>query len=161
MLEEIRKIYEYHDWANKKILDAANALTSAEREIDLGGSFSTFMKTLSHIVMVEFLFIGRWKQQPPREQPEWETLDQISSVWQSIETERNEFLAGLSERSLSGQIHYADTRGREVSLELWQAIFQCINHSTLHRGQLIDKLRKLGKIPPLTDFVLFSCGREK
>lgn len=160
MLKEIRKIYEYHDWANHKILEAASALTTSEQESDLGGSFPTFMKTLRHILMVEFLFISRWKEQPPRKEPEWETIDQIRAVWQSIENERNEFLASLSERSLSGAIHYVDTRGREVTLELWHAIFQGINHCTLHRGQLIEKLRKLGKIPPTTDFVLFCRGIE-
>ena len=161
MLKEIRKIYEYHDWANHKILDAASGLAVSDAEFDLGGSFSTFIKTLRHMVIVEFLFIDRWKQQPPREKLKWETIDQIRAVWCSIETERNEFLAGLGDRDLAGHIHYADTRGREVTLELWQAIFQCINHSTHHRGQLIEKMRKLGKIPPVTDFVLFSCGIEK
>lgn len=158
MIKEIRKIYEYHDWANHKILDAASMLTVSEQEFDLGGSFSTFMKTLRHILLVEFLFISRWQELPLRKEPEWETIDQIRAVWQSIETERNEFLTSLNESSLSKPIHYADTRGREVTLELWQAIFQCVNHSTLHRGQLIEKLRKLGKIPPTTDFVMFCCG---
>lgn len=155
MLKEIKKIYEYHDWANHKILEAASGLTPAEQGTDLGGSFSTFMKTLSHILLVEFLFINRWKEQQPRIKPERETIDQIRAAWQSIEIERNEFLASLSEGNLSRQIHYNDTRGRKITLELWQAIFQCVNHSTLHRGQLIEKLRKLGKIPPTTDFVLF------
>jgi uncharacterized damage-inducible protein DinB len=45
--------------------------------------------------------------------------------------------------------------------ELWQAIFQCVNHSTFHRGQLIEKLRKLGKTPPATDYVLFCRGIDK
>lgn len=161
LLKEIRRIYEYHDWANHKILEAASGLTAPEHGHDLGGSFSTFMKTLRHILLVELLFISRWKEQQPRKEPEWKTIDEIRAVWMAMETERNEFLASLSESSLSRPIHYADTRGREVTLELWQAIFQCVNHSTLHRGQLIEKLRKLGKIPPVTDFALFCRGTEK
>jgi uncharacterized damage-inducible protein DinB len=158
LLEEIRKIHEYHDWATRKILEAAGTLTVSEQESDLGGSFSTFIKTLQHILVVEFLFIDRWKQQPPREKLKWETVDQIRTVWQSVENERNEFFAGLSEGDLSREIRYVDTRGRIIALELWHAIFQCVNHSTHHRGQLIEKLRKLGKIPPVTDFVLFCSG---
>lgn len=158
MLKEILGIYEYHDWANHKILETAGTLTASEQEFDLGGSFPTFMKTLRHILMVEFLFISRWKEQPPRKEPEWETIDQIRVVWQSIENERNEFLASLTESDLSRPIHYDDTRGREITLELWQAIFQGINHCTQHRGQLIEKLRRLGKIPPNTDFVMFCRG---
>ncbi|MBN1567139.1 MAG: DinB family protein [Acidobacteria bacterium] len=161
MLQNIRRIYEYHDWANHNVLDTASKLTISEQEVELGGSFSTFMETLRHILMVEFLFIRRWQELPPRQEPEWKTIDQMRDSWLAIETERNQFLSDLEETMLSKMIHYADTRGRAVTLELWQAIFQCVNHSTFHRGQLMEKLRKLGKIPPTTDFVLFCRGIDK
>jgi uncharacterized damage-inducible protein DinB len=110
LLKEIRKIYEYHDWANHKILEAVSELTASERESDLGGSFPTIMKTLRHILKVEFLFISRWKEQLPRKEPEWETIDQIRAAWQSIENERNEFLTSLSESSLSRERWYQNHR---------------------------------------------------
>jgi uncharacterized damage-inducible protein DinB len=161
LLQTIRRIYAYHDWANHNVLGTANELTISEQEAELGGSFSTYMETLRHILMVEFLFIRRWQELPPRQEPEWRTIDQMRDSWLSIETERNQFLSDLKETMLSKMIHYADTRGRAVTLELWQAIFQCVNHSTFHRGQLMEKLRKLGKIPPTTDFVLFCRGIDK
>jgi len=111
--------------------------------------------------MVKFLFIRRWQELPPRQDPEWKTMKQIRDSWLSIEEERNQFLSDLNEPMLSKSIQYADTRGQPVTLELWQAIFQCVNHSTFHRGQLMGKLRKLGKIPPTTDFVLYARGIEK
>ena len=159
MLPEIRKIYTYHDWANHQVLNAANLLDVSEQEAESGGSFKNFMETLKHILFVEFLFISRWQELPPRQIPEWETLTQISDTWSALETERHRFLSDLKETMLSKFIHYSDSRGRKITLELWQAIFQCVNHSTFHRGQLIDRLRKLGKVPPSTDFVLF-CQRQ-
>ncbi len=66
MLPEIRRIYEYHDWANHQVLDAASGLTDSELEAEIGGSFPTFIDTLRHILMVEFLFILRWQELPPR-----------------------------------------------------------------------------------------------
>jgi uncharacterized damage-inducible protein DinB len=86
-------------------------------------------------------------------------IDQIRDCWLSLEGERNRFLSDLKETMLSGSIHYSDTRGRNITLELWQAIFQCVNHTTFHRGQLMEKLRKLGKVPPATDFVLFCQNK--
>jgi uncharacterized damage-inducible protein DinB len=161
LLEEIGKVYEYHDWANHQVLDAAETLTLSDQEADLGGSFPTFMKTLKHNLLVEALFIRRWQEQLPQTMPKSEMIGQMRAVWRSIETERNAFMAGLKEKDLSKTICYFDTRGRDVTLELWQAIFQCVNHSTHHRGQLIEKLRKLGKVPPVTDFVLFCRGIDK
>ena len=105
--------------------------------------------------------LGELRKLPPQQEPEWGTINQIRDSWLSIETERNQFLLDLNETMLSKIIHYSDTRWRAVTLELWQAIFQCVNHSTFHRGQLMEKLRKLGKIPPTTDFVLFCRGIDK
>jgi uncharacterized damage-inducible protein DinB len=155
LIEEIRRICEYHDWANHQVLDSAGMLSVSEQNVNTGGSFSTFIETLRHILLVEFLFVYRWQELPPRQEPVWDTIDQIRSVWHSVEIERNVFLSGLKETSLNKPIHYTDTRGRAVTLDLWQAIFQCINHSTFHRGQLTEKLRNLGRIPPSTDFVLY------
>jgi uncharacterized damage-inducible protein DinB len=155
LIEEIRQIYEYHDWANHKVLDSASMLSASEQNMNAGGSFPTFIEALRHILLVEFLFIHRWQGQPPRQEPEWDTIDQIRSIWHSIEIERNEYLSGLNKTSLYRPIHYTDTRGRAITLDLWQAIFQCVNHSTFHRGQLIEKLRNLGRIPPATDFAQF------
>ena len=69
MLKEIGRIYEYHDWANHQVLDAAEALIPSELDADLGGSFSTLMKTLKHNLLVEALFIRRWQEQPPQPMP--------------------------------------------------------------------------------------------
>ncbi len=143
------------------VLDAASQLAIPEQEAQLGGSFSTFIETLRRLLTVEFLFLRRWQELPPQQEPEWRTMNQIRNSWLSIETQRNQFLLDLNEAMLSKRIHYSDTRGRAVALELWQAIFQYVNHSTFHRGQLIEKLRKLGKMPPTTDFVLFCRGTDE
>jgi len=160
-LAEIRKIYDYHDWANRQVLEAATTLTVSEQEMGLGGSFASLIETLRHILLVEFLFLRRWRGLPVHQIPEWETLDQIRDSWLSLEDERDQFLSALENSRLSEEIHYTDTRGRAVTLELWQAIFQCVNHATFHRGQVIEKLRKLQKVPPATDFVLFCRGMDK
>lgn len=159
MLSEIRKIYQYHDWANHQVLDAASLLTISEQQAELGGSFLSFMETLRHILRVEFLFINRWQELSSGQLPEWSTIDQIRNSWLSLEGKRNKFLSDLTETMLSGSIHYSDTRGRDIALELWQAIFQCVNHTTFHRGQLMEKLRKLGKVPPSTDYVLYCQNK--
>lgn len=101
LLPEIRKIYEYHDWANHQILDAARRLNISEQEAELGGSFKNFIGTLKHILLVEFLFISRWQELPLRQVLEWRTIDQIRDTWLSLETERNKFLSDLEYRTAS------------------------------------------------------------
>lgn len=93
LLAEIRRIYDYHDWANHQVLEAAAKLTFSEQELALGGSFTSVIETLRHILLVEFLFIYRWQDLPVHQIPEWRTLDQIRESWLSLETERNKYFS--------------------------------------------------------------------
>ena len=161
MLKRIAAIFKYHDWANHQILEATRSLSPEELERDLGGSFPTCLKTLRHIVFVETLFFDRWRGTAAGSQAKIETVEQIEAAWASLEKERKTYLSTLTIDQLDGEIRYADTRGRAVCVQLWQAVFQCVNHSTFHRGQLAEKLRKLGKTPPATDYILYCRGLEK
>ena len=161
--EEFRSIYAYHDWATDQILSAVEGLSQDELVKDLGGSFPTLLGTLGHIARVELLFVRRWRELPAPQVGETplDSLERIAAAFRQTRTERCEFLRQLQEDALDRTISYVDTRGRSVTLKLWQAVFQGINHSTFHRGQVVEKLRRLGRTPPATDFVLFCRGTEK
>ena len=47
--EEIRSLYDYNAWANRRALDAASALTPEQFSKPLGSSFSSVRDTLAHI----------------------------------------------------------------------------------------------------------------
>jgi uncharacterized damage-inducible protein DinB len=161
MLDMIRQEYEYHDWANHQILDVARGLDQAQLQANLGGSFNSLMKTLSHILLVEMLFVKRLQKLPVDEVRAFETIEEIANAWRQVETERSLILEQMEEDDLRETIHYVDTRGRSVSLVLWQLLFQCVNHSTFHRGQVVEKLRQIETTPPTTDYVLYCRGLEK
>lgn len=161
MIRQIEAVFEYHDWANRQFVAAARALPAGELERELGGSFATYLKTLRHILFVELLFLGRWQGTAAATGVKLDTLEEIAAAWESLEEERRVFLSTLGADRLDGEIRYADTRGRAVCVPLWQAVFQCVNHATFHRGQLAEKLRKLGRTPPATDYILFRLDRQE
>jgi uncharacterized damage-inducible protein DinB len=133
-------------------------ISSPEFETDLGGSFPTIKETLMHILWVELLFLRRWQGSSTvdlSQPPDLHGVEAIKAAWEKLEKERTHYLRELNEGKLDETIQFLNTRGQSISIELWQAIFQCANHSTFHRGQIVTKFRQLGKVPPLTDFVLF------
>lgn len=151
-------MYKYHHWANTNILNAVKNLSSSELDLDLGGSFPTIRGTLLHMLWVELMFMRRWRGQPAQDlsrPPELDSVQEIQNAWEDLEKERTKYLQELQDSELDKPLNYPDSRGRPVSVELWQAIFQCINHSTFHRGQVVTKFRQLGKVPPGTDFIMF------
>jgi uncharacterized damage-inducible protein DinB len=164
MKTKILWMYKYNHWANTNILDALRNISPSELGMDLGGSFPTIRGTLLHILWVELMFLRRWRglsTQDLSHSPELDSIQDIRNAWEGLEEERNAYLQELQESALDKPLNYSDSRGRPVSIALWQAIFQCINHSTFHRGQIVAKLRQLGKVPPVTDFMLFCREMRK
>ena len=161
-LEMVRKLCRYNWWANVRLLSAAKQLTPMEFEVDLAGSFSSVQSTLLHVLWVELMFIRRWRGESTSDlasPPVFNTMELIEEKWTGLEKERSQLLDRLTESDLSRSISYTDSRGRLLSMPLWESLFHLINHSTYHRGQLASKLRQSGKVPPSTDFVIF-CREE-
>jgi uncharacterized damage-inducible protein DinB len=158
MLEMIHNLYRYNWWAHRRLLEVAKELTLPEMDRNLGGSFPSVHTTFLHMLWVELMFIRRWQGLSTADITEPPLLDSVAAIqttWEDLEKERTQFLTRLKEADLILDISYIDSRGRSLSLPLWQSLLHLVNHSTYHRGQVASKFRQLEKVPPPTDFVLF------
>jgi len=52
---DIQLLYEYDRWANRRVLQAASALTPEQFTLDLGGAFRSLRDTLVHILAGEWI----------------------------------------------------------------------------------------------------------
>ena len=59
-LELIRGLYEYNEWANNHVLDAAAALTEDEFSRKQGASFESVEGNLAHIMGAQVIWLERW-----------------------------------------------------------------------------------------------------
>ncbi|HMX78573.1 MAG TPA: DinB family protein, partial [Chitinophagaceae bacterium] len=62
-----------------------------------------------------------------------------------------------SDISLEHTIQYYNTKKENFKQPVWQIVLHVVNHSTYHRGQLINMLRQVGveKLPH-TDFIYWT-----
>ncbi|GAK57626.1 DinB family protein [Candidatus Vecturithrix granuli] len=160
MHHKLIKLYTYNWWANTRILDAIESLSEDELETDLGGSFASIYQTINHIFRVEWLFLRRWKGLSTDTPFSMKKKETLRKSWEELEQERKTYFQELDEHALDGTLQYCDTKGQLIIVTLWQAIFQCLNHSTFHRGQIISKFRQIGKVPPSTDFITYCRESE-
>src|SRR5207237_5461202 len=64
--DEIRELFVYNAWANRRMFDALAALPAEQYHRDLKCSFASIHGTLAHIVGAEQLWMARWRgRQPP------------------------------------------------------------------------------------------------
>jgi uncharacterized damage-inducible protein DinB len=158
-IETFHQLYLYNWWANCRLLDTIQVLSSAELGRDLGGSFPSVHKTLLHIHWVDMLFLRRWRGLSTEDlaaPPVLKTIEEIRASWERVRKEQVQFLEHVKDADLNKILSYIDSRGRSISIPLQQVMLHLVNHSTYHRGQLASQLRQLGKVPPPTDFILFS-----
>ena len=62
----------------------------------------------------------------------------------------------LESHDLNVIINYANTKGETFSNSIRDILFQVVNHSTYHRGQIAMEFRHAGITPLLTDYIFYK-----
>jgi uncharacterized damage-inducible protein DinB len=156
---ELRRLCAYDEWANARLMEAASALAEPDQERPMGGSLGSVRSVAAHIVATEWVWLRRWCGESPTAQPEWmatASLGVLRVKLAEVEAERMAFLEGLTDDDCGRTLRYALIDGTPGERRLADLVVHVVNHSSYHRGQLADMLRRLGATPPATDFLIFA-----
>ena len=161
--EEIRLLYDYNAWANRRELDAASALTAEQFTKPLGSSFSSVRDTLAHICGAEWIWLERFQGRSPASLPDttqYKDLASLRAHWDELEARLLKFVRGLTQSDLDRVIEYKTLKFGVYKNPLWQSMQHVVNHGTYHRGQITTMLRQHGAQPVATDLMHFYRERE-
>jgi len=145
MLEHIRSLFSYDDWANREVWSSLQALDAPP---------ARSIKLLAHIVSAERLWLERLliqKQTLPvwplftLEQCQLE-VDQLPDLWKN-------YLTSLGEAGLSRSLTYKNTKGESFTNKKQDILLHVVMHSAYHRGQIAADMRAAGFAPAYTDFI--------
>lgn len=142
-------------WANQCLLEGCAALTAEELERDIRISHASILGTLSHIYDGERVWLqclsttadlGTWRL-PQGPAPQY-SLDVLRQNWPEIWDGFRRTLEELSETSLEVELTLQLPGGVERRFPRWKILRHVLEHSTLHRGQVVGMIRMLGHQPP-------------
>lgn len=145
----------YSAWANLRLLDGSSALTAGELERDLHISHSNILSTLRHMYDGERVWLdclrrtadlGRWRL-PPGPAPEL-SLDALRQEWPKLWDEYRHWLEQVPENKLNVDLTLQLPGEIEPNVPRWKILRHVLDHSTLHRGQVVGMIRMLGHVPP-------------
>jgi uncharacterized damage-inducible protein DinB len=145
MLDYIKRLFSYDDWANHEVLTALEALsTPPERSV----------KLLAHILSAERLWLERLLVQK-QTLPVWPllTLEQCGREADELRILWRNYLASLDEPRLSNSISYKNSQGEIFTSPKQDILQHVVMHSAYHRGQIAADMRAAGFAPPYTDFI--------
>jgi uncharacterized damage-inducible protein DinB len=158
MLDDLRRWFRYHLWANRALRAAAAELPADALHRELGGSFGTLGKTFEHMLGADWLWLERFQGRTPRAVPAAPDPTSMASLGERYaEVERGQIavLDALTEADLARTLAYTNLAGVASAYPLGDTLRQVFNHGTYHRGQIVMQLRLLGAAAPSTDFLRF------
>ena len=156
--EEMRVLYDFNAWANRRSLTAAAALTPEQFTKPMGSSFPSVRDTLAHIFGAEWIWLERFQGRSPAGLPDtaqYPDATTLSERWGEFEPRLVTFVRSLTQADLDRTLEYKTLKFGVYSNPLWQSMQHVVNHGTYHRGQVITMLRQLGAQPILTDLMHF------
>lgn len=150
---EVRTLFAYNRWANRRLLVAASLLSRDDFSRELHASFGSVRGTLIHILWGEGRWLQFWKDGsfiPDADPDEYPNVAALETAWERIEEAQQAFASGVTAERLAETL-----KVRENQYTLAELVQHILNHSTYHRGQVALLLRQIGHHPPSTDFRLF------
>lgn len=166
-LSDIKRQFDYMEWANDLAMDAAAKLPDENLRRDVGISHRSIFGTLLHMAGAEWIWLERWNGRSPAKAEAWSfwTTDSCADLttlkerWAALIDRRAQFVSEVDEERLQAELPFKLLSGDPSSMPLIDQMQHVVNHATLHRGQVVGMIRQLGIDPPPTD-LLFYLRRE-
>jgi uncharacterized damage-inducible protein DinB len=163
-LNDIRRLFDYTEYANQLALDAAEKLTEEQQRHDFKISHGSIHGTLVHMAGAEWIWLERWRGTSPSRiwvAADFADIAALRARWSGIEAGRRQLLESLSEERLHQDLSYQNVKGEAFTLPLVEQMQHVVNHATLHRGQVVGMIRQLGVQPPAVDLLYYLIAPKR
>jgi uncharacterized damage-inducible protein DinB len=159
--DTLRTHIDYHAWASRRLVEAAENLSSDELHRDFCTADRSVLDTLVHVYAGDRVWLRRLEGQPPQAfiSDADRSLAVLQNEWPSLMERWKEWGARLNEVQFAEPLAYIDLKGRSWTQPIWQLVLHVVNHGTHHRGQVSGFLRSMGHIPPALDLVYYYRER--
>jgi uncharacterized damage-inducible protein DinB len=141
-----QELFQYNHHFNREILAVLNnnAASAPEKCVTI----------LSHMLNAHQIWNGRiLAGQPPFGSWDIHPIQDLAEI-DKKNFEQSMFI--LDNFGLNQIIQYANSKGKIFNFNIRDVLFQAINHSTYHRGQIATVFRQSGLEPLLTDYIYYK-----
>jgi uncharacterized damage-inducible protein DinB len=164
-LEMIRRIYEYHEWADNRLLEAAARVSEEALAREAGIPFGNARDNMLHILGSQVSWLMRWTGEPPR-LAKVEPGFVAAALRESFEWAHERlraYIGALSEEQVEASIRFLEfDQGRPHELErpMWEMLLSVGSHGMGHRGEAAAALTAAGASPGEIDYSEFAWRRN-
>lgn len=148
MIDHLTHMFKYNNWATER---AANSI------INLDEILPEAVRLLSHIISAQQLWLNRITGEHSSITP-WDNYTIDESISKSVELTGRwiNFLEGSGRGFLEKRIQYQNTKGEKFENTIKDIVIQVINHSTYHRAQIAQLVKRANGTPAATDYIVYQ-----
>jgi uncharacterized damage-inducible protein DinB len=155
---EVEVLYRYNEWANGRVLDAAEHVSAADLVGPAPESHGSLLGTLAHALSSERVWRIRSQEgrlPAPLSIVDFPTLATLRERWTREAEAMRAFLNVLHDEDLDGLVRYTSTQGITYAMPLWQVLLHVVNHGTQTRSEAAQLLTHAGHSPGDLDLMAY------
>lgn len=145
-VEHLRHLFTYNDWANRRIIVALKSADSPKSK-----------QILAHLLITEQEYFERLYGKDSTGFDFWPdlTIDECGSLARESAERYEKLLRRFDEEGLALTAKYRTSEGVAQENTFRELLTHVVLHSSIHRGNIILKLREDGYEPPKIDYIIY------
>ena len=145
-VEHLRELFTYNDWANRRIV---HALKSNESE--------KARKILAHLLITEQEYFERLYGKDSFGFDFWKNLsiEECGDLAREIAERFERLLRKFDDEGLDMKTRYRTSEGVWYENTFRELLTHVLFHSSIHRGNIILKMREENFEPPKIDYIIY------
>lgn len=145
-VEHLQKLFDYNDWANRRIVVALKTYKSEKAR-----------KILAHLLVTEQEYYERLYGKDSTNFDFWQDLsaDDCGSLAKENAARFEKLLKRFDDEGLGQIARYKTSEGVAYENNFRELLTHVLFHSSIHRGSIILKLREENFTPPQIDYIIY------
>lgn len=162
-VQDILTIFDYNEWANKRILASSAKVSQEEFDAPAAFPYGSLHANLLHILSAEWgwrMFLQHEEDTPDLDIADFPTLAMLQERWEKEEQAMRAYLMSLQDDDLATHRYYT-VQDELCDRLVWHCLLHVVNHGTQHRSEAAALLTQYGHSPGDLDFVVFIHQYKK
>src|SRR4029453_16471660 len=145
-IEHLRRLFEYDDWANSRTI-AALENSPSDRSLQI----------VAHILITKQEYFERLRGKDSTGFNFWPELDlgECSELARTTNENYRQLLDDSDEAGLERIAAYKTSGGVPYENNYRDLLTHVVLHSSIHRGNIVLKMREEGLEPPKIDYIIY------
>ncbi len=145
-IEQLRELYVYNDWANRRIITVLKSVDSAKARLILAHLLITEREYYERLYGKDSFGFDFWQDLP---------LAECGKLARETAERFEKLLRQFDDEGLDLKTNYRTSEGVWCENTFRELLLHVVFHSSIHRGNIIFKLREENFTPPKIDYLIY------